>query len=191
MIQLDRNLTRLLTAIFMDYNPALYEAIAHQITTCPENRITFSTYMDLALYHPLHGYYSNQAANIGKKGDFFTSVHLGTDFGELLAEQFVQMWEILGKPQPFNLVEMGAGQGYLAVDLLNYIQQQYPDFYTCLDYTIVERSQTLRQVQQEKLSSDPSGMVFPYFLPWPQARTEVPKPLRRKKSSPMCNATLP
>ncbi|NRB08399.1 MAG: class I SAM-dependent methyltransferase [Richelia sp.] len=139
----------------MDYNPALYEAIAHQITTCPENRITFSTYMDLALYHPLHGYYSNQAANIGKKGDFFTSVHLGTDFGELLAEQFVQMWEILGKPQPFNLVEMGAGQGYLAVDLLNYIQQQYPDFYTYLDYIIVERSPTLTQVQQEKLAEFP------------------------------------
>ena len=73
----------------MDYNPALYEVIAHHITTSPKKLITFAQYMDLALYHPQHGYYSNQATNIGKEGDFFTSVHLGTDFGELLAEQFV------------------------------------------------------------------------------------------------------
>jgi SAM-dependent MidA family methyltransferase len=141
--------------VSMDYNPALYEAIAHHITTNPQKRITFAQYMDLALYHPQHGYYSTQATNIGKGGDFFTSVHLGADFGELLGEQFVQMWLILDKPQPFSLVEMGAGQGYLALDMLKYIQQEYPDFYACVDYIIVERSPTLKQVQQEKLSEFP------------------------------------
>ena len=136
----------------MDSNPTLCEAIAHHITTSPQQKITFPEYMDMVLYHPQEGYYSTQAAKLGKEGDFFTSVHLGADFGELLAEQFLQMWELLGKPEPFSLVEMGAGQGYLAFDILQYIQQQYPDFFNCLNYIIVERSLTLRQIQQERLS---------------------------------------
>ncbi|WP_088241756.1 class I SAM-dependent methyltransferase [Calothrix rhizosoleniae] len=139
----------------MDSHPTLCEAIARHITTSPQQKITFAEYMDLVLYHPQYGYYSTQAAKLGKEGDFFTSVHLGADFGELLAEQFVQMWELLGKPEPFHLVEMGAGQGYLALDILKYIQQQYPDFFQCLDYIIVERSLTLRQIQQEKLLEFP------------------------------------
>ncbi|OWY68247.1 hypothetical protein B7486_27240 [cyanobacterium TDX16] len=88
---------------------------------------------------------------MGKQGDFFTSTHLGADFGELLAEQFVQMWQILGKPQPFSLVEMGAGQGFLALDLINYVQQHYPEFFAVLDYIIVEQSPALRELQQQKI----------------------------------------
>jgi SAM-dependent MidA family methyltransferase len=107
--------------------------------------------MDIALYHPEHGYYSTKAVNLGKQGDFFTSVHLGGDFGELLAEQFVQMWEILGQPKLFTLVEMGAGQGLLAADILNYLQQHYLDFFASLEYVIVEKSLALRQEQQQRL----------------------------------------
>jgi SAM-dependent MidA family methyltransferase len=107
--------------------------------------------MDIALYHPQYGYYSTKALNIGKQGDFFTSVHLGSDFGELLAEQFLEIWEILEKPTSFSIVEMGAGQGYLAVDILKYIQQQYSDFYAALKYIIVEKSLGLKQEQQKHL----------------------------------------
>jgi SAM-dependent MidA family methyltransferase len=132
-------------------NPILCAAIANQIATSPQNRITFAEYMDLALYHPIHGYYTTKAISIGKQGDFFTNVHLGADFGELLAVQFAQMWEILQQPVPFSLVEMGAGQGLLAVDILKYIQQEYPDFFKALDYVIVEKSPTLKQQQQQRL----------------------------------------
>ncbi|MUG95964.1 class I SAM-dependent methyltransferase [Scytonema sp. UIC 10036] len=135
----------------MHSNTALCDAIAQQIATSPQNRITFAEYMDLALYHPTHGYYTKKAIDIGKQGDFFTNVHLGADFGELLAVQFVQMWEILQQPVSFSLVEMGAGQGLLAVDILKYIQQEYPDFFKALDYVIVEKSSTLKQQQQQRL----------------------------------------
>ncbi|GJD15778.1 hypothetical protein RIVM261_007340 [Rivularia sp. IAM M-261] len=121
------------------------------ITSKVEQRITFAEYMDIVLYHTNHGYYTQKAANIGADGDFFTSVHLGADFGEMLAIQFVEMWEILGKPAPFTLVEMGAGQGYLAVDILNYLKMHHSDLFTVLKYTIVEKSPLLKQVQQEKL----------------------------------------
>ncbi|MER3492167.1 MAG: hypothetical protein C4323_07435 [Mastigocladus sp. ERB_26_2] len=135
----------------MDSHPALCAAIADRIANSPNQRITFATYMDMALYHPDYGYYSTQAVNIGKQGDFFTSVHLGPDFGELLAEQFVQMWEILGQPVPFSLVEMGAGQGHLALDVLNYLKSRYPHFFAALQYIIVEKSPILRQEQQQRL----------------------------------------
>ncbi len=140
----------------MDSNPALCAAIANHITTSPQQRITFAEFMDLALYHPEHGYYSSDAVKIGfQGGDFFTSPNLCPDFGELLAEQFFQMWEILGKPIPFSLVEMGAGQGLLALHILKYHQQHYPDFFTALEYIIVEKSPTLRQEQQQRLQDLP------------------------------------
>ncbi|NMG07663.1 class I SAM-dependent methyltransferase [Brasilonema sp. UFV-L1] len=135
----------------MDSNTTLYEIIRHSIANSTQKRITFAEYMDIVLYNPELGYYSTKALNLGKKGDFFTSVHLGPDFGELLAVQFLQMWEILEQPIPFSLVEMGAGQGLLALDILKYIQQKSPEFLNALDYVIVEKSSVLRQEQQQRL----------------------------------------
>ncbi|MDM9582708.1 MULTISPECIES: class I SAM-dependent methyltransferase [unclassified Nostoc] len=140
----------------MDSNALLCAVIANHITTNPQQRITFAQFMDLALYHPEYGYYSSDALKIGfKGGDFFTSPNLCADFGELLAEQFFQMWEILGKPVTFSLVEMGAGQGLLALHILKYHQQHSPDFFTALEYIIVEKSPTLRQEQQQRLQDLP------------------------------------
>lgn len=144
---------------FMDSHPApcavicdVYDALRQRIISSPQKRITFAEYMDLALYHPEHGYYSSNAVKIGfRGGDFFTSSNLGADFGELLAVQFFQMWEILGQPMPFSLVEMGAGQGILASHILNYLQLHYPDFFAALNYIIVEKSPTLKQEQQQRL----------------------------------------
>jgi SAM-dependent MidA family methyltransferase len=108
--------------------------------------------MDLVLYHPQQGYYATGAVNIGSEGDFFTSSHLGHDFGELLAEQFAQMWEILEQPKPFTLVEMGAGQGLVAADILTYLHRQYPDCFAALDYIIIEKTAGLITKQQQVLN---------------------------------------
>ncbi len=134
-----------------DSNLVLCEALASRIAQSPQHRITFAQYMDMVLYHPAHGYYATKTEKIGVQGDFFTSPLLGADFGELLAKQFVQMWEILGKPAPFSLVEMGAGQGILAGDILKYLKLHYSEFFAVLDYTIVEKSSALRQEQQQRL----------------------------------------
>ena len=137
-----------------DSNPALWEAIARRIDESPQHRITFAEYMELVLYHPQHGYYATNAVNIGAQGDYFTSPHLGADFGELLAEQFVQMWEILERPNLFTLVEMGAGQGILAADILKYLRR-YPDLFETISYIIVEKSTALRKEQQQRLQGLP------------------------------------
>jgi SAM-dependent MidA family methyltransferase len=130
---------------------SLEAIVVDRIYNSPGQKITFAEYMDLVLYHPQHGYYSSGKVEIGSAGDFFTSASLGADFGELLAEQFQQMWQVLGQPVPFMLVEVGAGQGILAADILNYLEQNYPNFLAALEYTIVERSPQLIDRQQELL----------------------------------------
>lgn len=134
-----------------DSNPELCTLICERIATSPQERITFAEYMDLALYHPQHGYYNRDRPSIGKGGDFITSSHWGADFAEVLAEQFVEMWEILGKPQNFAIVEMGAGRGTFAENLLQYLQRQHPDLFKTLTYIIVEISPILQAEQRQML----------------------------------------
>jgi SAM-dependent MidA family methyltransferase len=130
---------------------ASYSALVNDIRSTPEQRISFAAYMDWALYHPEHGYYSSHAEKIGARGDFVTSPHLGHDFGELLAVQFVQLWDILGRPQPFHLIEMGAGQGLLAHDILRHLYQCYSDCFAAVEYVIIEKSAALIAEQRQRL----------------------------------------
>ncbi len=139
------------TTPLSDNNPKLCEFLFDKITNSPQQQITFAEYMDTVLYHPQYGYYATQQPQIGAAGDFFTSPHLGADFGEMLAEQLVEMWEILGYPNTFTLVEMGAGQGILAVDILNYLSKRYPEFLKTINYIIIEKSPSLKAEQRSIL----------------------------------------
>jgi SAM-dependent MidA family methyltransferase len=131
----------------------LINIIRDRIANSPKQQIAFNEYMDLVLYHPQYGYYSSGNVAIGAEGDFFTSSSLGSDFGELLAEQFIDIWHILGCPTPFNLVEIGAGTGLLASDILSYLQNNAPDLLTVLEYIIVEQAEGLIERQQDILNS--------------------------------------
>ena len=135
------------------YNSALYEKMIRLIDSNPQARITFAQFMEIVLYDLRHGYYSAHAKKIGSYGDYYTSPHLGPHFGELLAEQFFDMWQSLGYPNPFSLVEIGSGQGVLAGDILMYIKNQYPFFFQCLRYVTIEISPALRSFQQRVLHS--------------------------------------
>lgn len=132
----------------------LREIICQEIEANPQKRITFAEYMDLVLYHPQQGYYATEAVNIGKQGDFITSPHWGPDFGELLAEQFREIWQILKKPRPFTFVEMGAGQGILAANILDYLQRQDEELWQSLEYVIIEKSAAMRGEQKQRLNTD-------------------------------------
>lgn len=132
----------------------LQAVLIAKIKTSELQQITFAEYMSLALYHEQYGYYKSGVVSIGAQGDFFTSSSLGNDFGELLAIQFIQMWQNLGCPNPFYLVEMGAGNGELAQDILNYLQRdKHTDLIQALKYIIVEESPTLIKSQQELLEN--------------------------------------
>jgi SAM-dependent MidA family methyltransferase len=113
-------------------------------------RITFADYMNLALYHPGYGYYTSGKEKIGKKGDYYTSSDVHSVFGGLIARQLEQMWRLLGSNR-FTVVEIGAGKGWLCHDILNYIRNEYPEFFEKIDYKIVEISQNLIERQSNTL----------------------------------------
>ncbi len=131
----------------------LIDRIRQRILASPHQRITFAEFMNLALYDPEEGYYATNQVNIGAGGDFFTSPHLGADFGELLAEQFAEMWHRMQRPARFTLVEMGAGQGLLAQDVLRYLHRHHDGCFEALEYIIVEKASALIAEQQERLQS--------------------------------------
>jgi len=130
----------------------LCDRIAQNIITSPGHQITFADFMALALYEPEYGYYATNRVNIGGAGDFYTAPHLGSDFGELLAEQFAEMWRLLDFPNPFTLVEMGAGQGLLVRDVLRYLHRHHDACFEAVEYVIVEGSPALRQEQQQRMA---------------------------------------
>ncbi len=106
--------------------------------------ITFREFMELALYHPQVGYYATSGERIGRRGDYYTSTSLGPIFGRTLSRQFMEMLDILGGGA---LVEMGAGQGYLARDVLGEMAREGRE----VSYFIVERSPAMRRAQEKNL----------------------------------------
>jgi len=90
-------------------NPELLQFIRGEIER--DGPIPFARFMELALYHPEHGYYASGRASIGRRGDFFTNVSVGPLFGKLLAAQFAEIWQKLGQPDDFTIVEQGAHDG--------------------------------------------------------------------------------
>jgi SAM-dependent MidA family methyltransferase len=107
----------------------------------------FRDFMARALYDPQHGYYASGRARIGRKGDYFTSVSVGPLFGALLARQFAEVWEKLGRAADFTLVEQGAHDGTLAADVLAALPAEMPHRLTIIEPLVHWRTQ-----QQEKLS---------------------------------------
>jgi len=116
-----------------------------------EGPIAFDRFMEQALYHPVHGYYSSGRCAIGRRGDYFTSVSVGPLFGQLLAGQFSEIWERLGRPNDFTIVEQGAHHGEFATDVLEALRAQNPEFFASVRYRIVEPFPLLRQRQEGAL----------------------------------------
>jgi SAM-dependent MidA family methyltransferase len=124
-----------------------------------EGPITFESFMDMALYDPEFGYYVSRGQRIGREGDFYTSSHLHAMFGAIVGKQIMEMWELMDSPEGFTIVEMGAGEGHLCKDMLDYLkrvereeQRTTRSFYQTLRYVIVERNELQRQRQKQRLN---------------------------------------
>jgi len=105
----------------------------------------FSRYMELCLYHPELGYYSRNAEQFGKAGDFYTSSDVHAVFGRLLARQFEEIWRMLGSPKRIELLELGPGRGLFAQDVLDWSEKKFREFFAALHYSLAEQSPALRQ----------------------------------------------
>lgn len=130
--------------------PSLKEEILRQIDE--SGPLDFAAYMELALYDPTRGYYARHHRQIGRHGDFFTSVSIGPLFGHLLARRFLRHWHDLGKPQKWRIIECGAHDGTLASDILTAIHTLSPQAAAALEYAIAEPLNSLRATQNTKLA---------------------------------------
>jgi len=85
--------------------------------------IRFRRFMEIALYHPQHGYYRRAHDPFGVSGDFYTAEQLQPVFGILIAARIRQLYRLMGEPAGFTVVELGAGRGEMAHSLSewNYI----------------------------------------------------------------------
>ncbi|HET7035157.1 MAG TPA: SAM-dependent methyltransferase [Thermomicrobiaceae bacterium] len=131
-------------------NAELVAAIRAEIAR--QGPITFARFMELALYHPEHGYYRAAAARPGRGGDFLTAPEAHPIFGHALARQLDEMWRVLGQPTPFTLREYGAGAGTLALALLAGLRADDSPLLPQLRYQPVEINARRRAELAEKLA---------------------------------------
>jgi len=114
--------------------------------------LPFARFMELALYAPDCGYYEMESGNVGKRGDFYTSVSVGNLFGELLAFQFAKWLEELRNAEcGVQIIEAGAHDGKLAGNILNWLQLNRPKLFTQIEYCIIEPSPRRQEWQCETL----------------------------------------
>ncbi|HEV8627999.1 MAG TPA: SAM-dependent methyltransferase [Acidimicrobiia bacterium] len=148
--------------------------------------------MDAALYDPDGGFFARartadlpsprfSPGGVGRAGgDFITSVEVGSLFGALVARAVDGWWEQFGRPDPFLVVDAGAGRGQLARDVL----RAAPHCAGALRYVLVERSAALRAIQAENLSLEPAELVLGPAVP-PEPDEE---PVAVPGSGPMVTA---
>lgn len=114
--------------------------------------MTVAAFMDLALYDPALGYYARAAQRSGRAGDFFTSVDVGSLFGELLEVQLAEIFQRAEfRVQSFDLVEAGAGNGRLSADILRAAKAHHPDVYNAIRLHLVEASAEAQRAQADTL----------------------------------------
>src|SRR3954469_14489132 len=118
--------------------------------------VRFDWFMEQALYHPQFGYYSSDLCAIGRRGDYFTNVSVGPLFGRMLAAQFAEMWEMMGRPDDFTIVEQGAHHGEFARDVLKALR----DSPVPLRYWIVEPFPILEERQRETLAEFTGALTW-------------------------------
>jgi SAM-dependent MidA family methyltransferase len=165
----DEQLNADATAERDESNPALIAAIRDAIV--PTGRITFAQFMDLALYHPTHGYYRVRAERPGRGGDFLTAPELSPFFGTCIARQLHEVWQLLGRPESFTVLEYGAGGGRLAQDILAGARDEAPEFAAALRYRLHETNPHRRASARALLDATRLGEVVSYEDPEDAADT--------------------
>lgn len=163
--------------------------------------MSFARFMELALFCPVFGYYEKEPDTIGRRGDYYTSVSVGSLFGELLAWRFAEWFEELegglsqcqragGGCHPkgqfphartnrtgrCRIVEAGAHGGQLARDILGWLREHRSRLFARLEYWIVEPSGR-RRIWQERTLEEffPKLNWAPSFADVAQSSTSIQK----------------
>jgi NADH dehydrogenase [ubiquinone] 1 alpha subcomplex assembly factor 7 len=127
--------------------PTLPDLIDMQIRT--SGPMSVASYMALCLTHPTKGYYKSDDP-LGTKGDFVTAPEISQMFGELIGFFFVNLWQQMGSPKAFTLLELGPGRGTLMADMLR-VACRAEGFRDALDLRLFETNPALIAEQNARL----------------------------------------
>lgn len=106
-----------------------------------EGLMTFRDWMAAALYDPADGYYQRRdLPRWGQAGDYTTSPQRSPLFAATFARYFVQLYEELGAPGSWTIIEAGAGAGHFASGVLETLRRHYPKIFAATRYVIDEQS---------------------------------------------------
>lgn len=109
------------------------------------------------------GYYSN-FKSIGKEGDFYTAVSASSFFGGSIASRIVKIIEEGFLPKDSTVLEIGAHQGYLLADIVQFIYTLKPEFLGTLKFAILEKQENILKIQKEYMkNSFGDAVTFEYF----------------------------
>ncbi|MCK5662283.1 MAG: SAM-dependent methyltransferase, partial [Thiotrichaceae bacterium] len=130
----------------LSHSEQLKHSIQHSIRQ-NGGKISFADYMNQALYTPGLGYYSAGLKKFGRQGDFITAPEISPIFSQCLA---IQCIEIMQQTEQHRLLEVGAGSGIMAIELLMELERrgQLPE-----QYLILELSAELRDRQQQAIKA--------------------------------------
>ena len=107
----------------------------------------FVDYMQLALYHPRHGYYTTRVPGHGV--DYATAPTITPWFGRLVRRELHRMWEALGQPDPFIIVEVGGG----LADIAGAAMEEPGWLAGALRWRFIERSGRVQELQRKRLGT--------------------------------------
>jgi SAM-dependent MidA family methyltransferase len=138
--------------------------------------IPFDRVVERALYDPDGGFYEVGGRAGGRHGDFLTSPEVGGLFGAVVARAIDAWWDAMGRPDPYVVVEAGAGPGTLCRTVL----AARPRCAPTLRYVLVERSAAQRRRHGEKLPLEDPALAFPPVDP------DTSAPVVESPSGPIC-----
>ena len=112
-------------------------------------KIPLDRFIDKVLYDKNKGYYMNKNP-IGNKGDFITSPNISIMFSEMITIWLISFWEKIGCPKNINIVELGAGNGEMMLQILKTIEK-FNKFKSSSNFIIYEKSPYLKKIQKNKI----------------------------------------
>lgn len=113
------------------------------------SKIPLDKFINKVLYDKTKGYYMKNDP-IGYKGDFVTSPNISIMFSEMIAIWLISFWEKIGCPKTFNIIELGAGNGEMMLQILKTVKN-FDNFKSCSNFIIYEKSPYLKKIQKSKI----------------------------------------
>lgn len=138
---------------------SLSDRLVKQIQS--EGPISFYQWMRAALYDPHEGYYCrSDRERWGREGDYRTSSERSELFAATFARYFAKLHEQLGSPSTWTIVEVGAGAGHFAAELLRTLQHRFPKVFSVTSYVLDEASADSRTHAAERLTPYRNHLTF-------------------------------